>query len=162
MEKIDDNLKQFLKEVRGTQVLSRSEEMLLFQLMAQGNKEAKHKLVVANIKFVTKVALQYKSSSLSSADLINEGTMGLIRAIESYDPSRGLKFISYAVWWIRAYITRAIYEQDTLIRLPSNQRWRLNQARRSNEKVDDIEENVKVLMQMGLSGVSIDSPTLLQ
>jgi RNA polymerase primary sigma factor len=158
MEKIDDNLKQFLKEVRGTQVLSRSEEMLLFQLMAQGNKEAKHKLVLANIKFVTKVALQYKSSSLSSADLIDEGTMGLIRAIESYDPSRGLKFISYAVWWIRAYITRAIYEQDTLIRLPSNQRWRLNQARRSNEKTDDIEDNVKVLMQMGLSGVSIDSP----
>lgn len=158
MEKIDENLKRFLKEVRGTQVLSRSEEILLFELMAKGNKEAKRKLVVANIKFVTKVALQYKSSSLSSADLINEGTMGLIRAIESYDPSRGLKFISYAVWWIRAYITRAIYELDTLIRLPSNQRWRLNQARRSNDNSDNLEDGLKVLMQMGLSGISIDSP----
>ena len=95
MEKIDDNLKRFLKEVRGTQVLSRSEEILLFQLMAQGNREAKRKLIVANIKFVTKVALQYKSSSLSSADLINEGTMGLIRAIESYDPRGEVPFMPF-------------------------------------------------------------------
>lgn len=69
-----------------------------------------------------------------------------------------MKFISYAVWWIRAYITRAIYEQDTLIRLPSNQRWRLNQAKRNATDYNNIEDNLKVLMQMGLSGVSIDSP----
>lgn len=158
MEKTDENLKCFLKEVRGSQILSRAEEILLFRLVREGNREAKHRLVVANIKFVTKVALQYKCVSLSSADLVNEGTMGLIRAIESYDTSRGLKFISYAVWWIRAYITRAIYEQDTLIRLPSNQRWRLNQAKKNASDYNNIEDNLKVLMQMGLSGISIDSP----
>ncbi|HHX15223.1 MAG TPA: sigma-70 family RNA polymerase sigma factor [Fibrobacter sp.] len=158
MEKTDENLKNFLKEVRGTPVLSRAEENLLFKLVMNGSREAKDKLVEANIKFATKVALQYKCVSLSSTDLINEGAMGLIRAIESFDPSRGLKFISYAVWWIRAYITRAIYEQDTLIRLPSNQRWRLNQAKRNATDYNNIEDNLKVLMQMGLSGVSIDSP----
>ena len=119
----DETLKRYLEDIRKTSPIDRKDEHLLFKLCREGNRAAREKLVSANMRFVLKVALQYRGCPIPLPDLVSEGAMGLIRAIESFDHSRGLKFISYAVWWIKAYITRAITEQGSLIRLPANQHF---------------------------------------
>lgn len=154
----DEVLKRYLEDIRKTRPLSRMEEQQLFKLAARGNRRAKEKLISANMRFVLKVAIQYRSSPIPLPDLVSEGAMGLVRAIESFDYSRGLKFISYGVWWIKAYITRAINEQGNLIRLPANQHLRVRKALKDQAKGMEIEEDIRGLIQMGQRGISFDSP----
>jgi RNA polymerase primary sigma factor len=154
----DEVLKRYLDDIRKTRPLSRMEEQQLFKLAARGNRRAKEKLISANMRFVLKVAIQYRSSPIPLPDLVSEGAMGLVRAIESFDYSRGLKFISYGVWWIKAYITRAINEQGNLIRLPANQHLRVRKALKEQARGNEIDEDIRELIQMGQRGVSFDSP----
>jgi RNA polymerase primary sigma factor len=158
---IDPNevvLKKYLEDIRHTKPISREEEQSLFRLLAKGNELAREKLVSSNMRFVLKVALQYRGSSIPLPDLVNEGSMGLIRAIESFDPSRGLKFISYAVWWIKAFITRAINETGTTIRIPANQHLRIRKALKDRAFDEDMDEDIRQMIQLGTSGISIDAP----
>jgi len=154
----DDILRRYLEDIRRTRPLNRQEEQTLFRLAAQGNHRAKQKLISANMRFVLKVAIQYRGCPIPLPDLVSEGAMGLVRAIESFDYSRGLKFISYGVWWIKAYITRAINEQGNLIRLPANQHLRIRRALKDQSHGGEISEEIEELIQMGQNGVSFDSP----
>lgn len=154
----DDVLRRYLDDIRQTTPLSRSEEQTLFRLAARGNVGARERLVAANMRFVLKVALQYRGCTIPLQDLVSEGAMGLIRAIESFDYSRGLKFISYAVWWIKAYITRAINEQSGLIRLPANQHLRVKKAVKEVKNHEDLDDDIRTLLQLAEGGLSIDEP----
>lgn len=154
----DDILRRYLEDIRRTRPLDRQEEQTLFRLAAQGNHKAKQKLISANMRFVLKVAIQYRGCPIPLPDLVSEGAMGLVRAIESFDYSRGLKFISYGVWWIKAYITRAINEQGNLIRLPANQHLRIRRALKDQSHGGELNEEIEELIQMGQNGVSFDSP----
>jgi RNA polymerase primary sigma factor len=157
----DDTLRRYLDDIRKTAPLDRQEEQELFRL-AKGNNEhsksARARLISANMRFVLKVAIQYRGCPIPLPDLVSEGAMGLVRAIESFDHSRGLKFISYAVWWIKAYITRAINENGSLIRLPANQHLRVRKALKEQSKGKEIAEDIRELIQLGERGVSFDSP----
>ena len=108
IDSTDTTLKRYLEDIRRTAPLSREEEQILFQKAKEGDKIARKKLISANMRFVLKVAIQYRGCPIPLPDLVSEGAMGLVRAIESFEHTRGLKFISYGVWWIKAYITRAI------------------------------------------------------
>jgi len=154
----DDVLKRYLEDIRKTSPLTRSEEQYFFQMAKFGNKCARERLVSANLRFVLKVALRYRGCNIPLQDLVSEGSMGLIRAIESFDHTRGLKFISYAVWWIKAYITRAINEQSGLIRLPANQHLRVKKAIRETKFHQEMSDDIRGLIQISDGAVSIDEP----
>lgn len=124
------NTMKWIKEkFKSEHPLSKDEEDLLFNLAKKGNKTAKTKLLKANMKFVIQVASSYHNESLTQEELINEGAIGLWKAMDYYDPSRGVRFITYAVWWIKASITRAISEKGSMVRLPLNQQTLLHKAR---------------------------------
>jgi RNA polymerase primary sigma factor len=139
-------------------LLTREQETALFQRIRQGDVEARNELVAANMGFVRKVAYQFRGSSIPYEDLVNEGAMGLVRAAESFEASRGLKFISYAVWWVKAFITRAINEKGTLIRLPANQNYKIRRALRETKGKDQVNEEIQQLLNIGEGFVSLDSP----
>lgn len=157
-ESNDEALKLYLEDIRKTCPLSRRDEQELFKLCRQGSSKARAKLVQANMRFVLKVALQYRGCPIPLPDLVSEGAMGLVRAIESFDHTRGLKFISYAVWWIKAYITRSINEQGSLIRLPANQHLRVRKALKASTHGAELEDDIRELIQLGECGISFDSP----
>ncbi|MGL1937103.1 MAG: RNA polymerase sigma factor RpoD/SigA [Fibrobacterales bacterium] len=154
----DETIKRYLEDIRKTKPLSRQDEQALFKLCAKGSESARRKLISANMRFVLKVALQYRGCPIPLSDIVNEGSLGLIRAIESFDHSRGLKFISYAVWWIKAYITRAINENGNLIRLPANQHLKVRKALNETTNGKEISDEVRRLIQIGESGMSFDAP----
>lgn len=158
IDSTDATLKRYLDDIRKTAPIMREEEQRLFHLAAKGNVKAREKLIKVNMRFVLKVAIQYRSCPIPLPDLVSEGAMGLVRAIESFDYSRGLKFISYAVWWIKAYITRAINEQGNLIRLPANQHLRVRKALQEARKGKELTEDIRELIQIGQRGISFDSP----
>ena len=111
----------YLSEVSRIPMISTEEEVLLAQQIHKGDMAAMEKLVCANLRFVVSVAKQYSNQGLSLNDLIDEGNIGLIRAAEKFDETRGFKFISYAVWWIRQSILQAISENSRIVRMPLNQ-----------------------------------------
>ena len=158
IDSTDVTLKRYLDDIRKTAPLTREEEQILFQKAKEGDKIARQKLISANMRFVLKVAIQYRGCPIPLPDLVSEGAMGLVRAIESFEHTRGLKFISYGVWWIKAYITRAINEQGNLIRLPANQHLRVRKALHEQSRGKEISEDIRELIQIGQRGVSFDSP----
>ena len=107
------------------------------------------------MRFVVKVALEYRSCPMPLSDLISEGSLGLIQAVESFDPSRGVKFISYAVWWIRSHITKALNERGFMIRLPSNQYFRLRKAQQLERQGKPAEEDLRLIKQLSMGCVSL-------
>ena len=115
------SIEKYLQEIGHSELISANEEVELTQRIKKGDIEARNKLVIANLRFVVSVAKQYQNQGLSLEDLINEGNIGLIRAAEKFDETRGFKFISYAVWWIRQSILQALEEQTRIVRLPQNQ-----------------------------------------
>ncbi len=115
------SLDKYLREIGHEPLISIEEEVELAQRIHKGDRQALEKLTRANLRFVVSVAKQYQNQGLSLPDLINEGNLGLIRAAEKFDETRGFKFISYAVWWIRQSILQAIAEQSRLVRVPLNQ-----------------------------------------
>ena len=116
----DRSLDLYLREIGETPLISADEEVRLARKIKQGDKKALEKLTKANLRFVVSVAKQYQNQGLSLADLINEGNIGLIKAAKRFDETRGFKFISYAVWWIRQAILQALAEQSRIVRLPLN------------------------------------------
>ena len=120
MKKHDDILSIYLKEINKVPLLTREEEVELCEKARKGDKAAKDKIVEANLRFVVKVAKKYQNHGLDLTDLISEGNIGLLNAIEKFDPSLGYHFISYAVWWINQSILKAVSEKSRAIRLPLN------------------------------------------
>lgn len=116
----DRSLDLYLREIGSTPLITAQEEVRLAQRIRKGDKNALEKLTKANLRFVVSVAKNYQNQGLSLADLINEGNIGLIKAAKRFDETRGFKFISYAVWWIRQAILQALAEQSRIVRLPLN------------------------------------------
>jgi RNA polymerase primary sigma factor len=141
------SLEKYLQEIGKEELLTVDEEVELAQRIRKGDRRALDKLTKANLRFVVSVAKQYQNQGLSLPDLINEGNVGLIKAAEKFDETRGFKFISYAVWWIRQNILQAIAEQSRIVRLPLNQVGSMNKINRmlskfeqENERRPSIEE----------------------
>src|SRR3954471_6718667 len=114
------SLDKYLSEIAKVDLITAQEEVILTQKIREGDQAALERLTTANLRFVVSVAKQYQSSGLTLGDLINEGNVGLVKAAKRFDETKGFKFISYAVWWIRQSILAAINEQSRMIRLPLN------------------------------------------
>lgn len=125
------SLDKYLQEIGREELVSPEEEVELAQRIRKGDEAALEKLTKANLRFVVSVAKQYQNQGLSLPDLINEGNLGLIKAAEKFDETRGFKFISYAVWWIRQSILQALAEQSRIVRLPLNQVGSLNKINKA-------------------------------
>ena len=125
------SLDKYLQEIGREELISVEEEVDLAQRIKKGDHEALEKLTRANLRFVVSVAKQYQNQGLTLPDLINEGNLGLIKAAEKFDETRGFKFISYAVWWIRQSILQALAEQSRIVRLPLNQVGSLNKINKA-------------------------------
>jgi RNA polymerase primary sigma factor len=120
------SLDKYLQEIAREELITAEEEVILARRIKQGDKEALEKLTRANLRFVVSVSKQYQNQGLSLPDLINEGNLGLMKAAERFDETRGFKFISYAVWWIRQSILQALAEQSRIVRLPLNKIGMMN------------------------------------
>ena len=136
------SLDKYLQEIGREELITVEEEVELAQRIKQGDQEALEKLTRANLRFVVSVAKQYQNQGLSLPDLINEGNLGLIKAAEKFDETRGFKFISYAVWWIRQAILQALAEQSRIVRLPLNQVGALNKINKALQKFEQENERM--------------------
>jgi RNA polymerase primary sigma factor len=134
----NESLEKYLHEISKVQLISSDEETNLSKLIKKGEQSALDKLIKSNLRFVVSVAKQYQNQGLMLSDLINEGNMGLIKAAKKYDHSRGFKFISYAVWWIRQSILQALGEQSRMVRLPTN---KLGISNRINKAIALFEQD---------------------
>ena len=134
------SLDKYLQEIGREELISVDEEVDLAQKIRLGDQAALEKLTRANLRFVVSVAKQYQNQGLSLPDLINEGNLGLIKAAEKFDETRGFKFISYAVWWIRQSILQALAEQSRIVRLPLNQVGSLNKINKAFQKFEQEHE----------------------
>jgi len=134
------SLDKYLQEIGKEELITVEEEVELAQRIKQGDQRALEKLTRANLRFVVSVAKQYQNQGLSLPDLINEGNLGLIKAAEKFDETRGFKFISYAVWWIRQSILQALAEQSRIVRLPLNQVGSLNKINKAFSKFEQENE----------------------
>lgn len=134
------SLDKYLQEIGREELISVSEEVELAQRIKKGDQAALDKLIKANLRFVVSVAKQYQNQGLSLPDLINEGNLGLIRAAQKFDETRGFKFISYAVWWIRQSILQALAEQSRIVRLPLNQVGSLNKITKEMARFEQENE----------------------
>jgi RNA polymerase primary sigma factor len=169
------SLDKYLQEIGKEELITVEEEVELAQRIKKGDQVALEKLTRANLRFVVSVAKQYQNQGLSLPDLINEGNLGLIKAAEKFDETRGFKFISYAVWWIRQSILQALAEQSRIVRLPLNQVGSLNKINKAFSKfeqeherrpsAEELAETLdlppdKVADTMRVSGrhVSVDAP----
>lgn len=169
------SLDKYLQEIGHEDLISVEEEVELAQRIRRGDQAALEKLTRANLRFVVSVAKQYQNQGLSLPDLINEGNLGLIKAAEKFDETRGFKFISYAVWWIRQSILQALAEQSRIVRLPLNQVGALNKINKAQSKFEQEFERMpsseelaelvdipheKITDTMRVSGrhVSVDAP----
>jgi RNA polymerase primary sigma factor len=130
------SLDKYLQDIGKEELITADEEVQLAQKVKAGDHRALEKLVKANLRFVVSVAKQYQNQGLSLPDLINEGNLGLIKAAKRFDETRGFKFISYAVWWIRQSILQALAEQSRIIRLPLNQVGSLNKIKKATSKLE--------------------------
>ena len=134
------SLDRYLQEIGREELISIEEEVELAQAIKRGDRRALDKMTRANLRFVVSVAKQYQNQGLSLPDLINEGNLGLIKAAEKFDETRGFKFISYAVWWIRQAILQALAEQARIVRLPLNQVGTLNKISKALAKFEQENE----------------------
>jgi len=172
------SLDRYLQEISKVDLLSAGEEIELAKEIKKGNREAFERLVNSNLRFVVTVAKQYQNQGFSLGDLINEGNVGLIKAARRYDETRGFKFISYAVWWIRQSILQALGEQSRVVRLPLNRIGILSKIRNINSEFEqihgreptaaEIADELKVsgsdindALQISGKNISIDAPVKL-
>ena len=169
------SLDKYLQEIGREELVTPDEEVELAQRIRKGDQEALEKLTRANLRFVVSVAKQYQNQGLSLPDLINEGNLGLIKAAEKFDETRGFKFISYAVWWIRQGILQALAEQSRIVRLPLNQVGSLNKINKAltrfeqenerqptneelSEMIDVPKDKISDTLRVGSRHVSVDAP----
>lgn len=130
------SLDKYLQEIGREDLITAEEEVVLAKKIRDGDERALAKMVKANLRFVVSVAKQYQNQGLSLPDLINEGNLGLIKAARRFDETRGFKFISYAVWWIRQSILQALAEQSRIVRLPLNQVGSLNKINKAYSRLE--------------------------
>jgi len=171
----ESSLDQYLKEISAYRLLTREEEVELAKRIKQGDQEALDTLVRSNLRFVVSVAKKYQNQGVALGDLINEGNLGLIRAAQKFDETKGIKFISYAVWWIRQAILQALAEQSRIVRVPLNRAGALHRiGRRSSallqelgreptpeEIADELDisyEEVKRTLALSQTHLSLDAP----
>src|ERR1700751_4700566 len=169
------SLDKYLQEIGKVELITAEEEVLLAKRIREGDQVALEKLTKANLRFVVSVAKQYQSSGLTLGDLINEGNLGLIKAAQRFDETRGFKFISYAVWWIRQSILQALAEQSRIVRLPLNKIGSINKINKAFAKLqqeferEPIAEEIALVLEMApedvvdtlkISGrhISMDAP----
>ncbi len=134
------SLDKYLQEIGKVDLISADEEVALAQRIKQGDRAALEKLTKSNLRFVVSVSKQYQNQGLSLPDLINEGNLGLIKAAQRFDETRGFKFISYAVWWIRQSILQALAEQSRIVRLPLNKIGSINKINKAYAKLEQVYE----------------------
>ena len=168
-------LEKYLQDIAKESLITPEEEVELAQRIKEGDQRALDRLVKANLRFVVSVAKQYQNQGLSLQDLINEGNLGLIKAAQRFDETRGFKFISYAVWWIRQSILQAVAEQARIIRLPLNQVGAVSKLKKTAamleqeyqrkpstaelaKELDLPEAKVESLMGMNMRQISTDAP----
>lgn len=168
---------KYLQDISREPLITAEEEVLLAQLIRNGDQRALAKLCQANLRFVVSVAKQYQHQGLGLQDLVNEGNLGLIKAAQRFDETRGFKFISYAVWWIRQSILQAIAEQSRMVRLPLNQVGLLTRIRKAQDLLEQrferpatVEEisgllqvdknRVQAVMKANSTTVSMDAPLI--
>ncbi|HVG49425.1 MAG TPA: RNA polymerase sigma factor RpoD/SigA [Rubellimicrobium sp.] len=171
----EGSLDQYLRDISIYPLITRDEEVRLAQLIRQDDQEALDKLVRSNLRFVVSVAKKYQNQGVSLSDLINEGNLGLIRAAHKFDETKGIKFISYAVWWIRQAILQALAEQSRIVRVPLNRAGTLHRiGKRAStllqelgreathaeiaEGMDITEEEVAKTMSISQAHLSLDAP----
>jgi RNA polymerase primary sigma factor len=171
----EGSLDQYLREISQYPLITREDEVDLAKLIKQGDEGSLDKLVRSNLRFVVSVAKKYQNQGVSLADLINEGNLGLIRAAHKFDETKGIKFISYAVWWIRQAILQALAEQSRIVRVPLNRAGTLHRiGKRSSalqqelgreptveeiaEGMDISEEEVAKTLSISQSHLSLDAP----
>ena len=171
----EGSLDQYLREISRYPLIPQEEEVRLAQLIRVGDEEALDKLVRSNLRFVVSVAKKYQNQGVSLSDLINEGNLGLIRAAHKFDETKGIKFISYAVWWIRQAILQALAEQSRIVRVPLNRAGALHRiGKRANALLQELgreathaeiaegmeitEEEVAKTMSISQTHVSLDAP----
>ncbi len=130
------SLDKYLQEIGRVDLISPEEEVVLARKIKSGDSDALRKLVKANLRFVVSVAKQYQNQGMSLPDLINEGNLGLMKAAQRFDETRGFKFISYAVWWIRQAILQALAEQARIVRLPVNKIGSINRINRAFARLE--------------------------
>jgi RNA polymerase primary sigma factor len=169
------SLDKYLQEIGRVDLISPEEEVVLARRIKAGETEALRKLVKANLRFVVSVAKQYQNQGMSLPDLINEGNLGLMKAAQRFDETRGFKFISYAVWWIRQAILQALAEQARIVRLPVNKIGSINRINRAFARLEQeyerepssqeiaellemIPEDVKEALKTNGRTVSMDAP----
>jgi RNA polymerase primary sigma factor len=169
------SLEKYLQEISKEKLLTSEEEVKLAKLIKQGDADALEKLVKANLRFVVSVAKQYQNQGLPLSDLINEGNLGLIKSAEKFDETKGFKFISYAVWWIRQSIMQSLVEQARIVRLPINKVGSYNkimqtmqlfeqefQREPTNEELEKIlhinKSDIDDLIKCASRHVSMDAP----
>ena len=169
------SLDKYLQEIGREDLITVEEEVELAQKIRKGDRDALEKLTKANLRFVVSVAKQYQNQGLSLPDLINEGNLGLIKAAEKFDETRGFKFISYAVWWIRQSILQAVAEQSRIVRLPLNQVGAINRVKKASnvlehrlqrkptieelaEETDMTPEKVSSILSNNTQTISTDAP----
>lgn len=169
------SLDKYLQEIGRVELISPEDEVVLARRIKSGDNEALKKLVKANLRFVVSVAKQYQNQGITLPDLINEGNLGLMKAAQRFDETRGFKFISYAVWWIRQAILQALAEQSRIVRLPVNKIGSINRINRafarleqtyerepSSQEIADmlemIPEDVKEALKANGRTVSMDAP----
>ena len=171
----EGSLDQYLREISQYPLITREEEVRLAQRIRESCEESLDKLVRSNLRFVVSVAKKYQNQGVSLSDLINEGNLGLIRAAHKFDETKGIKFISYAVWWIRQAILQALAEQSRIVRVPLNRAGTLHRiGKRSSallqelgreptvqeiaEGMDITEEEVAKTISISQSHLSLDAP----
>src|SRR5687768_5525461 len=171
------SLDKYLQEIGKVDLLSPDDEVELAKRIKDGDQIALEKLTKANLRFVVSVAKQYQNQGLSLGDLINEGNLGLIKAAQRFDETRGFKFISYAVWWIRLSILQALAEQSRIVRLPLNKIGFINKINKtfsqleqdferepSNEEISQVlkisEDDIRDTMRSSGRHISMDAPLL--
>ncbi|MBL7138657.1 MAG: RNA polymerase sigma factor RpoD/SigA [Bacteroidales bacterium] len=169
------SLDKYLQDIGKEELITADEEVTLAQRIKQGDQVALEKLCKANLRFVVSVAKQYQNQGLSLPDMINEGNLGLIKAAKRFDETRGFKFISYAVWWIRQSILQALAEQARIVRLPLNQVGSLNKVNKMSSRLEQVyerppsadeiakemdlpEHKVQEALKMGSRTLSMDAP----
>ncbi|HOI32678.1 MAG: RNA polymerase sigma factor RpoD/SigA [Bacteroidales bacterium] len=169
------SLDKYLQDIGKEDMITADQEVELARKIRTGDQKALERLVNANLRFVVSVAKQYQNQGLSLPDLINEGNLGLIKAARRFDETRGFKFISYAVWWIRQSILQALAEQSRIIRLPLNQVGSLNKVRKASsrleqeyerqpstdeiaEKLDLPEHKIDSVLKISTRYISTDAP----
>ncbi len=171
------SLDKYLQEIGREELITAEEEVELARRIKAGDEKALEKLTKANLRFVVSVAKQYQNQGLSLPDLINEGNVGLIKAARRFDETRGFKFISYAVWWIRQSILQALAEQSRIVRLPLNQVGSLNKIKKVSNQLEQEyertpsaseiakameipEDKIDAVMKISTRSVSMDAPVI--